>query len=125
MRLARFRNLAAAALGLAALFAVTGARADDPCNQVPERFRARCEEGLRVRAACVGLQGDARRACQERHINYAAAREDCSKLAGEAKIACQQHNRSMALASPCRTKTGPDLEACLKAQATMRGPGAR
>ena len=106
---------------LAALF--TGSAAAQPdCRRVPERYRATCEQGMKVKAACAGLQGDARRGCVLRHIDYTGATENCMALAGEARLQCMQQNRIMDLAGPCKGRAGPELEGCIKAQATM---GAR
>ena len=106
---------------LAALFAGS-AWAQPDCSRVPERYRATCEQGMKVKAACAGLQGDARRGCMLRHIDYAGAKENCMALAGEARLQCMQHNRIMDVAGPCKGRAGPELAACIKAQATM---GAR
>lgn len=106
---------------LASLFAGSAwAQPQPDCSRVPEQYRATCEQGMKVKAACAGLQGEARKHCMERHIDYGAAKENCMALAGEARLQCMQHNRIMDVAAPCKGKAGPELEACIKAQATMR-----
>lgn len=106
--------------GVAALAFSAAAAAQADCSKVPEQYRARCEEALRVKAACAGLEGEALKNCELRHYNYGAATENCASLAGEAKLQCDLHNRTMQAVGPCRGKVGADLEACIKTQAALR-----
>jgi hypothetical protein len=106
-------------LALSALLFAGSAFAEDNCSRVPEEYRATCEQGMKAKAACVGLQGEARKHCLQRHIDYVATTQNCAALAGEARLQCEQHNRLMAVAGPCSGRAGAELEACIKAQAAM------
>ncbi len=106
-------------LALSALLFAGSAFGQDKCSQVPEQYRATCEQGMKAKAACVGLQGEARKHCLQRHIDYVGTTENCAALAGEARLQCEQHNRLMQVAGPCSGKAGAELEACVKAQAAM------
>jgi hypothetical protein len=86
------------------------------CAMVPENMRARCEEAMKVKEKCAGLEGAALKECQQKSVDYGAAKEDCGKLQGDAKSKCELHNRSMDAAGPCKGKAGAELEACVKAQ---------
>ena len=121
----RFRSCA---VGLALAVASIGALAQDKCASVPEGMRARCEEGMRVSQACAGLTGEALKTCQQKTVQFGAMREDCGSLAGEARARCEQNNRSVEAAKPCKGKSGPDLETCIKteaAAAAQRGAPAK
>ena len=114
----RFHVMAASIL-LAAASGSAMAQADK-CAMVPENMRARCEEGMRVKEKCAGLEGQALKECQQKNINYGAAKEDCGKLSGDAKSKCEMHNRTMDAAGPCKGKAGAELEACVKAQGATK-----
>ncbi|MGE5668586.1 MAG: hypothetical protein ACM338_10375 [Betaproteobacteria bacterium] len=115
----RHRSLSMPMLALCALLFAGRAFADDNCGRVPEQYRSTCEQAMRAKAACVGLQGEARKHCLERHIDYVGTTENCAALAGEARLQCEQHNRLMQVAGPCSGKAGAELEACVKAQAAV------
>jgi len=107
-------------LAAAILFA-TAAQAQTDCSMASEGTKARCEEAMRVKKACAGLEGDALKTCQQKNVRYGETSEDCSKLSGELRLSCERHNRSMSAAAPCSGKTGTELDACAKAQAAARG----
>lgn len=110
----KFRMLV---LGVSLAAASSGAFAQaDKCAMVPETMRARCEEGMRVKEKCAGLEGPALKECQQKNVNYGATKENCSALAGEARAKCELHNRNMNAASPCSGKAGAELEQCAKEQ---------
>ena len=115
----RMQQFSTTAVALSALLFAGSAFAQTDCSRVPEQYRARCEEGMRVKAACAGLEGEAKKHCEQRHLDFAAARENCGTLAGEARLACEQHNRVMNMAAPCKGKSGTELDNCIKAQAAM------
>ena len=100
---------------VAGIFASAGANAQSDCTMVPDSTKARCEEAMRIKKACAGLEGDTLKACQQKNMQYGHMKEDCSKLAGDAQRQCEMHNRGMGMASPCSGKTGAELEACVKA----------
>lgn len=114
------QQLSTSALGLAAMLFAAGAFAQADCSRVPEQYRARCEQGVKLKALCGGLTGEGRKHCEQRHIDYATAGEDCTSLAGEARLSCEQRSRMMYMATPCKGKAGADLDACIKAQAATR-----
>jgi hypothetical protein len=120
MKRDRTQQFSTMALALATLLFAGSAFAQADCSRVPEQYRARCEEAMRLKAACEGLEGEAKKHCEQRHLDYAAARENCGTLAGEARLACEQHNRAMNMATPCKGKAGAELEACIKTQASLR-----
>lgn len=107
-------------LALFLLLFAGSAFAQSDCSRVPEQYRATCEQGKKAKAACVGLQGEARKHCEQRHIDYVATTQNCALLAGEARLQCEQHNRLMAVAGPCSGKAGAELEACVKTRAAMQ-----
>ncbi len=96
----------------------TAAIAENQCGMVPENMRARCEEAMRVKTACAGLEGEALKTCQQKTMQYGNTKEDCSKLSGAPLTQCQQHNQAMTIASPCSGKTGADLQSCIREQAS-------
>ena len=114
------QQLSMSALALAAMLFATGAFAETDCSRVPEQYRARCEQGAKLKVLCAGLTGEGRKHCEQRHIDYATAGEDCTTLAGEARLSCEQRSRLMYMATPCKGKAGADLETCIKAQASLR-----
>ncbi|HSQ79691.1 MAG TPA: hypothetical protein VLU54_00895, partial [Casimicrobiaceae bacterium] len=97
-------TMATLTLAFSALLLAGSAFAEDNCSRVPEQYRATCEQGMKANAACVGLQGEARKHCMQRHIDYVGATENCATLAGEARLQCEQHNRLMQVAGPCSGK---------------------
>lgn len=118
-------TMATLTLAFSALLLAGSAFAEDNCSRVPEQYRATCEQGMQAKAACVGLQGEAKKHCLQRHIDYAATTENCAALAGQARLQCEQHNRLMNIAGPCTGKSGAELETCIKSQAAMRGASGR
>jgi hypothetical protein len=100
-----------------AVIASGSALAQSPCDQVPESMRARCEEAEKVKKACSGLKGEARKTCQQRNVEYRNLKEDCGKLAGDAKAACLRDSAVLDKVGPCSGKTGAELDACVKARA--------
>ena len=118
-------TLAMLMLAVPALLLAGRAFAEDNCSRVPEQYRATCEQGMQAKAACVGLQGEARKHCLQRHIDYTATTENCTLLAGQARLQCEQHNRLMNIAGPCKGMAGAELETCIKSQAAMRGASGR
>ena len=107
-------------LAFSALLLAGSAFAEDNCSRVPEQYRATCEQGKKAKAACIGLQGEAKKHCEQRHIDYVATTANCAALAGQARLQCEQRNRLMNVAGPCAGKAGAELEACIKAQAAMQ-----
>ena len=118
-------TMATLILVLPALLLAGRALAEDNCSRVPEQYRATCEQAMMVKAACGGLQGEARKHCLQRHIDYVGTTENCATLAGETRLQCEQHNRLMQVAGPCGGKAGAELETCIKSQAAMRGASGR
>ncbi len=114
------QQLSTSTLALAAMLFAAGAFAQTDCSSVPDQSRARCEQAAKLKAVCGGLTGEGRKHCEQRHIDYATAGEDCTSLAGGARLSCEQRSRMMYMATPCKGKAGADLEACIKAQASMR-----
>jgi hypothetical protein len=114
-QLGGIRTLAIALLAACTLNSNAWAQ-EDKCAMVPDGMRARCEEAMRVKQACAGLNGEALKACQQKNVNYGATREDCGSLTGDSKAHCLQHNRSAELAAPCSGKAGAELEECAKTQ---------
>lgn len=120
MTVRRMQQLSMSALALATMLFATGAFAQADCSRVPEQYRARCEQGAKLKALCAGLTGEGRKHCEQRHIDYATAGEDCTSLAGEARLGCEQRSRLMYMATPCKDKAGAELDACIKAQVALR-----
>lgn len=108
-------------LSIAAASGAAFAQADK-CAMVPENMRARCEEGMRVKEKCAGLEGAALKECQQKNVNYGAMKGNCGSLAGDAKAKCEMQNRTADAAQPCSGKTGAELEACAKAQGSKMPP---
>jgi len=102
-------------LSLAAASSAAFAQADK-CASVPENMRARCEEGMRVKEKCAGLEGAALKECQQKNVNYGATKMNCTAMQGEARIRCEQSNKAMEAAQPCSGKVGIELEQCAKEQ---------
>jgi hypothetical protein len=88
----------------------------DKCASVPENMRARCEEGMRVKEKCAGLEGAALKECQQKSVSYGATKMNCTAMQGEARIRCEQSNKAMEAAAPCTGKAGAELERCAKEQ---------
>jgi hypothetical protein len=104
-----------------AWFAAAPAWAQSECDRVPEGTRARCEEAMRIKQACKGLQGDALKACQQKNVTSQNLKEDCSRLAGDAKASCLAGKRTLGKAGPCSGKTGAELQACLRTEVAKAG----
>ncbi len=89
----------------------------EDCSMVPPSMQARCEEAMRIKKACAGLAGKALKSCQQKNMQYGNMKEDCSTAQGDARARCERHNKAMATADSCNGKSGPELEACVKARA--------
>ena len=87
------------------------------CSMVPPSMQARCEEAMRIKKACAGLAGETLKACQQKNMQYGNMKEDCSTAQGDARTRCEAHNKAMMTADPCNGKSGPELDACVKARA--------
>ena len=112
----------ALAVGLLLAMACADAAAQaSKCAMVPENMRARCEEGMKVKEKCAGLEGQALKECQQKNVNYGATRMNCTALQGAAAVRCEQNNRAAEMASPCSGKVGAELEKCAKEQGTKAG----
>ena len=89
----------------------------EDCSMVPPSMQARCEEAMRIKKMCAGLAGEALKSCQQKNRQYTNMKEDCGTAQGDARARCERHNKAMMTADPCSGKSGPELEACVKAHA--------
>ena len=105
----------------AACIATSGAAAAQvDCSKLNPDLRPRCEQVNRMNHACAGLVGEARSACERNNLDL-PQREDCSKAPPPARAICEEHNRAIDKLTRCKGKTGPDLDACARANASRPG----